>query len=139
VGPGVVFAAVGTLAASIALGAAPDADGTARVASRGILAMTGGLLVLPPSEWHRGGRCGLRRDGRALGAHVHPAIRRRLVAARWARGLHRQGAARWDPRRSARSWPPCTRMPPRGRADSAVDGLLTLPAGRAIAVALGIG
>jgi hypothetical protein len=49
VGPGVVFAAVGTLAASIALGAAPDADGTARVASRGILAS---LLVLPPSEWH---------------------------------------------------------------------------------------
>ena len=78
-GQSVVFAAVGTLAASIALGAAPDADGTARVASRCIL----GVLL--------------------------------LVAAAHA------DAAR------------------AGGLDSAVDGLLTLPAGRAITVALGIG
>ncbi len=45
-GQAVVFLALGVLAASVALGARPDADETAEETSRGLLALPGGPLVL---------------------------------------------------------------------------------------------
>ncbi|MGB4778467.1 DUF1206 domain-containing protein [Microbacterium sp.] len=45
-GQAVVFGALGTVAASVALGARPDAEQTAEDASRGVLAVPGGALLL---------------------------------------------------------------------------------------------
>lgn len=141
---GIVFAAVGTLAASIALGAAPDADGTARAASRGILAMTDGPFVLAAVGVGIAVAgvvfvvMGVRRSFEkrmsiprsALGTLVRSLGVAGFIAKGAALGilgvLLLVAAAHADAARA-------------GGLDSAVDGLLTLPAGRAIAVALGIG
>lgn len=141
---GVVFAAVGILAASIALGATPDADGTARVASRGILALTGGpfLLAAVGAGIAVAGVVfvvmGVRRSFEmrmaiprsSLGALVRSLGVAGFVAKGAALGilgvLLLVAAVHADAARA-------------GGLDSAVDGLLTLPAGRGIAVALGIG
>ncbi len=45
-GQAVVFLALGTVAASVALGARPDADETAQALSRGVLVVPGGVFVL---------------------------------------------------------------------------------------------
>ena len=141
---GVVFAAVGTLAASIALGAAPDADGSARVASRGILAMTGGPFVLVAVGVGIAVAgvvfvvMGVRRSFEkrmSIPRSAAGAVARALgIAGFIAKGttlgilgvLLIVAAVHTDAARA-------------GGLDSAVDGLLTLPAGRAIATALGVG
>ncbi|MCT9821565.1 DUF1206 domain-containing protein [Microbacterium sp. W1N] len=45
-GQALVFAALGVIAAAVALGAKPDADESAETASRGILAVPGGVFLL---------------------------------------------------------------------------------------------
>ncbi|RLK47544.1 DUF1206 domain-containing protein [Microbacterium telephonicum] len=45
-GQALVFAALGVIAASVALGARPDADESAETASRGVLAIPGGVFLL---------------------------------------------------------------------------------------------
>jgi len=139
-----VFAVIGALAASTALGARVDADGSAREASRGVLGLPGGPLLLGAVA------VGI---GVAGGAFVTMGVRRSfearmsiprspfgaVVRALGVGGFVTKGAAlgilaalllvaavRADAARA-------------GGLDSAVDGLLTLPFGRWLAAAMGIG
>lgn len=143
-GQTVVFAAIGAVAASVALGAKPDADGSARVASRGLLGVPGGPYLLAAIGIGFAAAAtvfvvmGARRSFEKLmsipRSRLGALVRSLGVAGFIAKGvalgilgvLLLVAASRADATRA-------------GGLDSAVDGLLTLPAGRGIAVALGIG
>lgn len=143
-GQAAVFAALGGVAAAVALGARPDADAAAEGASRGLLAMPGGPLLLAAvgTGFAVAGIAfvwmGVRRSFRST-VSVPAGGLGRFVQATGVVGFVAKGialgivgvllvvaAVRVDPAAA-------------GGLNGAVEGLLTLTFGVVLAIAVGVG
>jgi hypothetical protein len=144
IGQAVVFAAVGVVAAAVALGARPSAERTAEDASRGILAVPGGAYLLGALGLGVGSAgivfvvMGVRRSFRDKVVFPHNG---------WGHGLSTLGVVGFVAKGIALAIVgvllvvAAVRVQPdaAGGLDGAVQALLQLPAGPVLGCAVGVG